>query len=592
MEVSKEITKIIRDVLSEQEPSKQAKGVDFNDTGTLLSNVINGCPTISFLKGKPIKAMTKSKPADSAGVPLMTKFADVYNSGKENVAFATSDDGKGNIIIIFGMQDPNIPENALLGYNLRTGATADRIVGGMAKGCQYVQKIQDVGQSQLSAYDKAKLEDFMRIQGGLFTTTDPKDPLNYREYKMKDLKDADGRPLLQNPGEGIVWKKVGAGKAEMGNVADEIEQFMNVQGFTQKKPPIGSDEANYGFYLKDVQGDLPSLNIDPELRNKLIYFPDPNYTSEYGGSVLTPDKKTCKAVIDRLYKCKNATNKAGCTQNLFRDKFIALSCGDKKYIEGPFGRGDEYKQIAGDAGPYGLARLARARGQVKFQGMTESLDRKINRVLNEDFKKLSFNKPKYTFDRDLVESIADQLVLSAYFDLQKDLKKVARLTENTIAGDAISAAGGIVDKASAGLGSFVSNLGDGLGDKLWQAGKETLAKKIIAWAGFDPKSYMSLLLVNLFANLEPSEYKEFINNCEKFSAVITKSALEAWLDKAIQSMGTGDGGLTTFVYSALKNTVTETAANTEAFRRLEGLAGKVVCSVIDGIKESGSFGLF
>ena len=103
---------------------------------------------------------------------------------------------------------------------------------------------------------------------------------------------------------------------------------------------------------------------------------------------------------------------------------------------------------------------------------------------------------------------------------------------------------------------------------------------------------MSLLLVNIFANLDVKDYGNFIKDCEKFSAIITKSALEAWLDKAAQSMGTGDGGITTFVYSALKNTVTETAANTEPFRRLEGLAGKIVCSVIDGVRESGIFGDF
>jgi len=586
MKVSIESTKIIRELLSEQEPSKQAKGINYDDTGTLLSNVISGCQGVNFLKGRPIKAMTKTSPADSAGVALMYKFPDVIKSGKENVAFAAADAGAGNTVIVFGMQDPNIPENALLGYTLRNGAVADRIVGGIAKGCQYVQKIQDVGQAQLSAYDKAKLDDFMRIQGGLFTTTDPKDPLNYREYKMKDLKDADGRPLLQNPGEGIVWKKVGAGKAEMGNIADEIDDFMKIQGFTQKKPPIGSDEANYGFYLKDVQGDLPSLSIDPELRNKLIYFPDPNYISEYGGSVLTPDKKTCKMVIDRLSKCKNATNKAGCTKNLFRDKFIALSCGDKNYVEGPFGRGDEYREIAGDAGPYGLARLARARGQVKFQGMTENLDRKINRILNENFRNLSYNRPKVKFDKVVVETLADQLVLSAYFDLKRDLKTFGRLNES-IAGDAISAVGDKVGGFVSGIGSA---LGSGLGDKLWQAGKETVAKKIIAYLGFDPQSYMALLLVNIFANLEVSEYGEFINNCEKFSAIITKSALEAWLDKAAQSMGTGDGGVTTFVYSALKNTVTETAANTTPFKRLEGLVGKVVCSIVEGIRDGISSG--
>ena len=195
-----------------------------------------------------------------------------------------------------------------------------------------------MGQAQLSAYDRSRLDAFIRKQEGLFTSTDPNDPLNYKEYKMKNLKDADGLPLLQNPGEGVVWKKVEQDQGTMGDVAGEVDDFMKEQGFTKNKPNVKYDEANYGFYLKDVQGDLPSLSIDPDIRNTGIYFPDPSYTSEYGGSVLNPDRKACKSVIKRLYDCKTKTNKAGCSANLFRDKFIALSCGDKNFIEGPFGK--------------------------------------------------------------------------------------------------------------------------------------------------------------------------------------------------------------------------------------------------------------
>jgi hypothetical protein len=581
MDISKKLTQI----LLEQEASKETKGVDVSDTGKVLQNTINFCQGISFLKDKAIKSMSKTSPKDTtSGQPLMAKFKDVYNSGKESVAFASGDDGSGNIIVVFGMQDPNLTDRALLGYRVTTGAVADRITDGIAKGCQYLQKIEDVGQAQLSAYDRSRLDAFIKKQGGLFTSTDPKDPLNYREYKMKNLKDADGLPLLQSPGEGVVWKKVEQDQGTMGDVAGEVDDFMKEQGFTKNKPKAGTDEANYGFYLKDVQGDLPSLSIDPDIRNTGIYFPDPSYTSEYGGSVLTPDRKACKSVIKRLYDCKTKTNKAGCSANLFRDKFIALSCGDKNFIEGPFGKGDEYKAIFSDPGPYGLANLNRARGKAKYSSMTESLNKKINKRLNEDFKRLSFNKKKIQFDNQLVESLADQLVVSALFDLQKDFKKFQRLDENEIT-DFLSSAGG---KALEGGKNLLGNLGSKLGTGLSQGFKEVIAKKIIQWAGFDPNGYLALLVANIFANLEFKDYMNFINDCEKFSEIITKSALEAWLDKAVASMKGGDfGNLSSFVYSALKNTVTEAAADTPAFRTLEGMATKVVCGIIEGVKESG-----
>jgi hypothetical protein len=585
MDISKKLTQI----LLEQGASKETKGVNVSDTGTVLQNTINFCSGISFLKGKAIKSMSKTSPKDNtSGQPLMAKFKDVYNSGKEKVAFASGDDGSGNIIVVFGMQDPNLTDRALLGYRVTTGAVPDRITDGIGKNCQYLQKIEDVGQVQLSDYDQSRLDAFIASKKGLFVSTDPKDSLNYRIYLMKDLKDADRKPLLQNPGEGIVWKKVEQDQGTMGDVAGEVDDFMKDQGFTKNKPKAGTyEEANYGFYLKDVIDDLPSLSIDPDIRTTGIYFPDPNYTSEYGGSVLTPDRKTCKSVIKRLYDCKTKTNKAGCSANLFRDKFIALSCGDKKFIEGPFGKGDEYKEIFSDPGPYGLAKLNRARGKAKYSSITESLNKKINKRLNEDFKRLSFNKKKIKFDNQLVESLADQLVVSALFDLQKDFKKFQRLDENQIT-DFLSSAG---SKALEGGKNLVGNLGSKLGTGLTQGFKETIAKKIIKWAGFNPNGYFALLIANIFANLDFKDYMNFVSDCEKFSDVITKSALEAWLDKAVASMKGMDGEtISTFVYTALKNTVTEALANTPAFKTLENMATKIVCGIIEGVRDSGIIG--
>ena len=115
MDISKKLTQILL-----EQASKETKGVNVSDTGTVLQNTINFCQGISFLKGKAIKSMSKTSPKDpSSGQPLMAKFKEVYNSGKESVAFASSDDGSGNIIVVFGMQDPNLTDQALLGIELQ-----------------------------------------------------------------------------------------------------------------------------------------------------------------------------------------------------------------------------------------------------------------------------------------------------------------------------------------------------------------------------------------------------------------------------------------------------------------------------------------
>jgi hypothetical protein len=205
--------------------------------------------------------------------------------------------------------------------------------------------------------------------------------------------------------------------------------------------------------------------------------------------------------------------------------------------------------------------------QRQIPGVNETLELKINKILNEEHKQFSFvKKDQPKFEQQLVEDLSTQLVLSAYFDLQKSLKKATRLNENV-------------------FGDVAGALGSGLGNKLFQGGKEVIAKKIIGYLGFDTNTFIGLLVVNLFANLEFKDYPIILKDCNKYTAIIVKSALEAWLDLAAQKMG--GGSMEGFVYSALKNTVTETAANTTVFKKLEKLASSMVCPLIEGIKEGG-----
>ena len=80
------------------------------------------------------------------------------------------------------------------------------------------------------------------------------------------------------------------------------------------------------------------------------------------------------------------------------------------------------------------------------------------------------------------------------------------------------------------------------------------------------------------------EIPKIINNCEKFTSQIVKSALEAWLDLAMKKIGKGRYG-EGLIYSALKNTVTETASKTTIYARLENLALKIVCPTIEGLAD-------
>ena len=135
------------------------------------------------------------------------------------------------------------------------------------------------------------------------------------------------------------------------------------------------------------------------------------------------------------------------------------------------------------------------------------------------------------------------------------------------------------------LGDVFGGLGFNLGDKLMGGAKETIVTYIIKKLGFKADDFITLLLINVFANLDVADYKEFFTNCSKFTKIIVKSALEAWLDLAMKKIG--GGTMEGFVYSALKNTVTETAAQTTVFKRLEKLADSMVCPIIQNLDDLG-----
>jgi hypothetical protein len=82
---------------------------------------------------------------------------------------------------------------------------------------------------------------------------------------------------------------------------------------------------------------------------------------------------------------------------------LAIQCGDKNFVSGAFGVGDEYNQISIDRGKYGLANLrdALSKGFDRSEeekkpnpqfAMKESLRYKVSKILNEEYKRRNFIK--------------------------------------------------------------------------------------------------------------------------------------------------------------------------------------------------------
>jgi hypothetical protein len=557
-----EISKIVRKVLLEQ------KTINWDDTYSLVNNYIQFCDTNKSFAGKTIKSLSKSSEIEQTK-KVFNKFPALVQSGKENVAYVSN----GNIVV-FGLKNPFSKNNSLLAYNIES-LTPQRITGGAGSQCNYFQKMEDVGQVTLSAMDYGKVKLWAKRKGVVeFEMNEPEDILNYREVKLNTLKDEDGKPLLSNPGDGSIWYKVASGEVSMGDIPEELKTYMENQGFTQKKPAIGSDSANFSFYFKDIQKDLPAFSLSQDLRDTLIYFPEE--TSE----AMNPSREQCKDVIKKLDMCRTlgfqgddkVKRKFGtsCSTDLFKNKFMALRCQSRKFISSAFGNKDEFERLLNDrTSPFGLGNLKSKIGKAQYSKVTENIDLKINKLLNEEFKKFSFSK-KSNLD---IDNIVNYIFENVTNDLSK-YKKTIKEDDS------------ILNTALGGIKNVGSSLFSNPAEKLSQALKERAGKfivgKIGSFIGYPniQNSYVGLAIVNVFANTDFKDMGRLFNDCNFSSPIITKSLLEAYLDKMAV-----DHGIDSFVYSAIKNMVTESAAESSAFKALQDKVAQMICPILEGLSD-------
>ena len=559
-----DISKLLNKILSEQSTTSQsARGIDTDNSGDVLKNVINNCD--STKKTLPIKLMSKSAPLTSDGkTPWINNFPEINNLNRPAVAYIKDKIDNGTLVV-FGVIDPEVGSNvnALYAYTITSEGVLRR-PNGMYSNCPYLQKFKDVGKVNLSAYDKAIVDSMFGKYGVLYDTPDETQMGNYEKVFLKDI------PGLTNPGDGFIWRQTSAAQQKLRNKNEDVNNTLINQGFTATQPENKSGQ--FGFSLGMVQSNVGSGGRPTD-----YYWVDVN--SKNDPPSLDPDKETCKTAIKKLHGCMKQSLRSGgqtstdCDVDAVKNKFTALRCRATGRFGPQIGLRNEFDDLLKDpTTKFGLRRMVlKDIEPQQIPGVTNesTLELKINKLLNEEHSKFSFNqpnKPQYQFDKVVIEELANQLVVSALFDLQKSSSKTKKLNENM-------------------FGDIAGSLSSNWMDKLVGGGKEYLASKVISMLGFDPTSYTALVFKNIFANLDFNQYDDFLSNCPKFTNVIVKSALEAWLDLAASKV-MGKDKISSVVYMALKNMVTETAANTSTYKRLEKVAGNIVCPLVSGISDS------
>jgi len=372
------ISKILRKVLLEDDKVK-ASGLNYNDPVDLIRGVISNCSSYSMFAGRSIKVLESEK------IPL---FSEVAASGQKQPPYVTAQVGNG-YYMVFGINYTN-PQGkpSLLVYRIQPDTKPELVRDGIASECEQLMEISDLGKVNLSPKNKQQLDAFIESVGAAnVELTEPENIGLYDQYSYDKLQYDDGRPVF-NPiprQPGYIWVRKGLSQTRA-NLPAAIEQMLNRQSFTgdQTKFDITSDSARYGFYLKDIMNDWPALTSQRNaLRPRDIMYPLPE--------ILDPTREQCRTAIKKLDYCIKSPVGKDCGVDLFKNKFITLRCGDKKMVGGVIGMKDEYENVMRTGAPYGVADLKRVVGKAQYADLQkESLEKKINSILNEQRRKFNF----------------------------------------------------------------------------------------------------------------------------------------------------------------------------------------------------------
>lgn len=382
------IDKLIRQALMEDD-KQDIRGFNYEDQRDILEKGRLYCDTFQAAVGdRPVKRLDTS---DIAKFPGLV--------GKDQIAYISSNPLKdGAIKMFFAVEDPSTTKRSFYTYWVKAGQSPKKYTEGWGIDCSQMQETSELGKDTLSAEQKSTLEAFIRDNKG-YEMTYPVganqgefEKIPYSELTYKST----GRKVLPDyNGPGYVYFRKGLENVNQVK-SSQMSDLLDKTGFTRIEPEDPqSPEANAGFYIKDIAKDLESLKpLATESPNTKVW-PKP-------GTLKIPSRGVCRDVIKLLSKCsKSTTITSDCTTDLWKNKVLAIQCGDKNFVSGAFGVGDEYNLISTDRGKYGLSNLKDAlqtgfdRSEEKPNPefvMKESLRSKVSKMLNEEYKRRNFIK--------------------------------------------------------------------------------------------------------------------------------------------------------------------------------------------------------
>lgn len=377
------IQRIIRKALLERDEKLQADGLNQNVSYEYLRSVVESCPAIA-------KGAFLQRPINTLKNEMLKKFPELALTNVRDVAFVSAKFSDA-AYIVFGKEDPNTPKPALFAYKLVRQQQPVYVKNGMGgdTNCEALTPLKNLGQTQLSPKNQKQLNDFINTIGPAYVKFQEPEEENlslYDQTAYANLQYPDGRPVFEPlPSEkGYIWIQKGI-KQQTTNLPKALEELLDKEQFTGVQPQtLTGDEWRYSFYIKDIIPYIPALNSQKNaLRPKDIIYPK--------DEILNPKRKTCREVITHLDYCRTSPVGKNCQKNILSNLITVARCGDLRMAGGVFGVKDEYENVMKSGAPYGLADLKNLFGKAQAGSVQkESLEKRINSILNEQRKKFRF----------------------------------------------------------------------------------------------------------------------------------------------------------------------------------------------------------
>ena len=195
---------------------------------------------------------------------------------------------------------------------------------------------------------------------------------------------------------------------------------------------------------------------------------------------------------------------------------------------------------------------------------------KNEKLLNEIVKEIKYLSSKGISDKEIDRALNEALSdfgLGDVSNIASDLWSGIK----SIPGKASDFGSNIKDKIT-GLGNTVKSVGGSIGTGVIETFKKRVAKYIVSQLNIQPDTFMALVIINFFVNLDIKDYKRVFKDCEFTSSLMAESLIDALIEQMRIKMEFDN-----LTYSIIQDTVMDQMKKNETVKEISARLNGYIC---------------